>query len=366
MQESMRNEAASKSTGPKNNICNLQDSEFTLDSSENEQDTSGAGWFGGMGTEFLNCLTENVSPVVSGVATLVHKTAVAVANEIAQLERDGELEAEAVVAAERFVKDSRGVENEIGIKGTADRSTINASSSFDTNATSEAEYLILPWEIRQESSHNSSTYIDKEKIPVYITDTKLMKRILALSYQESTFLGPFSENSPEKNVLQTGSLSSYSSNFVMNEPRIKLTHRLLDTDKNLASVHSRLTGVSNLSATFFWKNYFFHCEKVRAEELCRRKTKAARGSSNSPSKLGGLVNFALKEKKIDLENTKGSGDDESLVPVESDVEGQSDDDSSYVIQSAPNTGNSFATTRSIDDGLVMVDTQEKLREINHV
>ena len=81
----------------------LNDSEYTADSLINEPG-SGMRWFGGIGTEFLNCLTDNVSPVVSGVATLVHKTAVAVANEISQLERDGELEAESTLP-ERFHRD---------------------------------------------------------------------------------------------------------------------------------------------------------------------------------------------------------------------------------------------------------------------
>merc|ERR1719162_1638535 len=99
-----------------------------------------------------------------------------------------------------------------------------------------------------------------------------MKKIFALSIHESTFLQPFSNNSPDGNELQKPSLSSYCSTFVMDEPRVKLIYRILDIDENLASVHSRLTGgASNLSETSFWKNYYFHCERVRADEFCWRK-----------------------------------------------------------------------------------------------
>eukprot|EP00536_Pseudo-nitzschia_multiseries_P006763 jgi/Psemu1/304359/fgenesh1_kg.148_\ len=311
-----------------------------------------------MGTDFLTCLTENVSPVVSGMATLVHQTAVAVANEIAQLERDGELDAEASTAGEKFVEDSGGAQREIGMNRTADRGTIISSSSFDSNASSRSEYLILPWEIRQESKR---TGINTAEVPVYVTDMKLMKRIFSLSCKESTFLEPFSKNSTESNVFETGSLSSYSSKFMMNEPRLKLIRRLLDIDKNLATIHSRFKVVPNSSDDFFWKNYFFHCEKARAEELYRRKTESTTASSNSPSKLTNQVGG------IDLGNTEGCDDDDhdddgsSLVPAGSDGEGENDDDSSYVIQSPPNTGESFATMRSIDDDLVLVDTGTQVK-----
>ena len=62
--------------------------------------------------------------------------------------------------------------------------------------------------------------------------------------------------------------------------------------------------------------------------------------------------------------TKHSDDDESLVPVGSETDGEQDDNLSFVIQSAPNTGDTFATSRSIDEDLVLVDTYEKLCQID--
>jgi hypothetical protein len=259
----------------------MQDSsEFTadsLDENEEQESSSSGRWFGGMGSDFMNiayCLTDNVSPVVSGVATLVRNTAVAVANEIAQLERDGELEA-AAVDDERS---SSSKKNNSRISSSSSSSSVAvtggegimlSSSSFGSTSSSsninKSESLILPWEICQESSQTTLLLSSQEKennedeISVYVTDTDLMKKIFILSRQESTFLEPFSKGSllPEgnnKSIIPQNinkynniSLSSYSSTFNMDDSRIKLIRRLLDIDENLASMHTRLTGKSSHS-----------------------------------------------------------------------------------------------------------------------
>lgn len=343
---------------------NLHDSEFTADSITSGPE-SGMRWFGGMGTDFINCLTENVSPVVSGMATLVHKTAVAVANEISQLERDGELEAEAA-AAEQSNEDC-----DEGAKEETDCSIIDSSSSFDSSTKNKSDNLILPWEICQESSHNPTLKGENDEIPVYFTDMELMKTIFALSSHDSTFLQPFSDNSPDVNELLKSSLSSDGSIFVMDEPRVKLIRRILDIDENIASAHSRLTrGASNLSEIFFWKNYFFHCERVRADEFCRRKNQNEKTKfelqSSSQTKPSNFVSCFPNNENAKLKSEKRNDDDESLVPVGSDIEGDQDDDSSYVIQSPPNTCETFATSRSIGDDLVLVDTHERMVRKNHL
>ena len=231
--ESDGDRSKSGCSGGDDNV-NLQDSEFTVDSQTNEP-IPGTGWFGGIGTDFLHCLTDNVSPVVSGVATLVHKTAVAVANEISQLERDGELMAAAAVEGTNEDYDREG-------KGVTGSGAICPSSSFDSHTKKKSENLTLPWEICQESSHNSTMEGEDARIPIYLTDTELMKIIFSLSRHDSTFLHPFSNNSPDVKELQKSSLPSYYSTFVMDEPRVKLINRIMDIDENLASAHSRLTG----------------------------------------------------------------------------------------------------------------------------
>jgi hypothetical protein len=266
---------SNSNTTNNNNNNNLQNSEFTADSMDEseEQESSTGRWFGGIGSDFMNiayCLTDNVSPVVSGVATLVHRTALAVANEIAQLERDGELEAAAVEderSSSKKNKDSSVVIEREGI--------ILSSSSFDSTSSisniNKSESLILPWEICQESSQttlsSSREEENQDEIFVYVTDTDLMKQIFILSRQESTFLRPFSEDLPEgknksilpQNINYNISLSSYSSTFIMNDSRIKLIRRLLDIDENLASMHTGLTGKSShsfKSCSFSFPSFF--------------------------------------------------------------------------------------------------------------
>lgn len=336
-------------------IADLDDSELTVDSVINEPG-SGNTWFGGIGTDFLHCLTDNVSPVVSGVATLVHKTAVAVANEISQLERDGELKAE-VAAAEQSDEDFGGRE-----KGMTNCNAIYSSASFDRSNKKLSESLILPWEICQESSQDPSVTADDAEIPVYFTDKELMKKIFALSTRESTFLQPFSDNSPDSYELQKSSISSFCSTFVMDEPRVKLIRRIMDIDKNLASVHSRLTGeVTKSSEIYFWKNYFFQCERIRADEFLRRKkqNETTKTAIEPSSETANSFSCSPAKQNNDMQHTNSNDDDESLVPVGSDIEDEQDDDSSYVIQSAPNTGETFTTSRSIDDDIVLVDTHER-------
>ena len=56
-----------------------------------------------------------------------------------------------------------------------------------------------------------------------------------------------------------------------------------------------------------------------------------------------------------------NNDGESLIPAESisGDEREAEDDSSYVIASAPNSLNTFTTTRSIDDSVVLVDNTDE-------
>ena len=231
--DSSENEDESNINGNDNN--NLHESGFSIESRIN-QSTEEMGWFGGIGSDLLNCLTENVSPVVSGVATLVHKTAVAVANEISQLERDGELKNESIVTGQ-------SVENCVeGDDVLGDFNVTYSSLTHDPSTRTKSQDLLLPWEIRQNSSYNPTVKEDDE-ISVYFTDIALMKKIFALSTQESTFLQPFSDELFDGDESQKHlPSSSCCSTFVMDEPRINLIHRILDIDENLASIHLKLAG----------------------------------------------------------------------------------------------------------------------------
>ncbi|KAL3916426.1 MAG: hypothetical protein SGILL_005186 [Bacillariaceae sp.] len=217
-----------------------------VDSDGEDSERSSSGWLGGI-ADVAHCLTENVKPVVSGVASFVHQAAVAVASEIAQLEQEGEF-------------DHSSAEN------------LNMQqSSPDQSADQEVpKKLILPWEISTE----------EEDIPGYVTDNDLKDAILTLSDQESTFVEPFQDQS----------------------------------DNPDAKSH--------------------HPSHIKPAEVI--------ATVDSSADIGG--------KKVSAIDNKLEQDDESLVPA------SEADDSSYVLPSAPTTGNTLTTTQSVDD-LVLVNSQ---------
>jgi hypothetical protein len=189
----------------------LQDSEMTVNTeggsvSENES----YGWLGAIGSDFRNiasCFKDNIPPVIGGVANLVHQTALSVAAEIAQLERDGELEAE--------------------------RWKVEHPGDFLGKNNGP---LALPWEIRQD--------LKCAEFPVYIADDELKETILGLSLHENTFREP---HTPSISVSISVSVSDsppsiQNHTFELNEQRIVLIRRLLDIDANLAAMHARLSG----------------------------------------------------------------------------------------------------------------------------
>ncbi len=165
----------------------------TTDGSFSEDDD--VGWLGSIGADFRNlaaCFKDSTLPVLGGMASLVHRTALTVAAEIAQLERE-ELTA----------------------------------GAWHCDNDADMESLFLPWEIEQENDISDSS--------VYVTDDELMDAILALSLKDATFSAPFATSgkpTPEKEHC-----------CFLDEPRILLIRRLLDVDENLAAAHARLSGM---------------------------------------------------------------------------------------------------------------------------
>jgi hypothetical protein len=100
----------------------------------------------------------------------------------------------------------------------------------------------------------------------------------------------------------------------------------------------------------FWKNYFYHCEQVRVERLgCYHPTNHSSNKRTSPTKpaevIETIANSANIKRRLDriVSSIDDDDDGESLVPA------SEADDSSYVLPSAPNSVNTFTTTRSVDD-----------------
>lgn len=109
----------------------------------------------------------------------------------------------------------------------------------------------------------------------------------------------------------------------------------------------------------FWRNYFFHCEKARDKYLEGWITPTQSNVNSSVDKQ----ETPMKEISIpdevetnrDTINDALTLDDSSLVPAS-----LPDDDSSYVLPSAPTSLNTFPETMSVDD-MVLVGEHVKER-----
>lgn len=279
----------------------LQDSEVTQPTDGSGCDDDVGGWLGSFGTDFRNmaaCFKESTLPVLGSVASLVHKTAMTMAAEIAQLEREGEL----------------------------------GTQIWQQDEDIHSQYLFLPWEVKQENNIND--------VPVYVTDMDLFDAILSLSHKDTTFSTPYSCSMP---------VAEKENSKFLDEPRIALIKRLLDVDKKLAAVHTRMAGRSSIQEVTFWRNYFFHCDNTRKEYLNRTfsdggKRKRFLTPSGKTSSLSAL-SFGSEGELDNL-------DDASLVPV------TETDDSSYVIYPAPSSVETFTTTTSLDDMVVVCHALE--------
>eukprot|EP00934_Nitzschia_sp_Nitz4_P003616 Nitzschia sp. Nitz4//scaffold22_size323478//141563//142556//NITZ4_000532-RA/size323478-augustus-gene-0.236-mRNA-1//-1//CDS//3329543010//3606//frame0 len=274
-------------TVPENKV---RGQEFSLAHVDDDEST---GWLGSISTDFrqlANCFKESTIPVLGGVATLVHNTAMAVAAEIAELER------------------------------SEDEAEQRATCS-----------LPLPWEIAIHQGLEESQYT---------VDTELMDAVLALSLREDTFKEPY----------QT------KENFNLDPARVDLVHRLLEIDDNLSTIHARLAGRKNVQEEVFWRNYFAHCDSVRETMQNNavqqdQKTELSASDTNIEEEEG----QPTPSSAFDANSGEASGevedkceDDSSLVPA------SIPDDTSYVLPSAPTSMNTFTSTTSYDD-LVIVE-----------
>lgn len=163
-----------------------------------EEDTD---WLGSLGADFKSIATffhDTAQPVVGGVASLVHQTALSVAAEIADWERE---------------QQESNTKEAIGEK----------MSSIDDQGP-----LLLPWELKKYSDDDQ----EKKSMIVY-EDEELMNDIMNLSANESTFLEPFTSLTDD---------SSHEEAFTLDDNRISLIQRLLEADQSLVFAHTRMSG----------------------------------------------------------------------------------------------------------------------------
>lgn len=170
-------------------------SSSTVSAADSEDDD---GWFGAIGADFRS-IACTIKDTAGGVANFVHRSAVAVAAEIAELEN-------------------------IASDGEKSNDRMN-----------------LPWQISNRDE-------------VLEEDSELKSRIFALSGEDQTFLHPHHSTSDDDDGEEA---------FVLDDARVDLIRQLLEIDDKLASVHARLSGRNDIRETIFWKNYFYHVEETR-------------------------------------------------------------------------------------------------------
>mmetsp|Transcript_31529 Transcript_31529/g.52051 ORF Transcript_31529/g.52051 Transcript_31529/m.52051 type:complete len:304 (+) Transcript_31529:141-1052(+) len=260
------------------------DSEVSSTKETTSEDSgSYGGWFGDI-KSLAKSTKDSIFPAIDGIANILHRSAMTVAAEIAQLERDAEME------ADRWRDENYG-----------------AAPSQEQ----PRRELRLPWEVRR---REAITDLSSSSTSHCVEDESFKQRILELSKTEDTFMEPYGAGEAD--------------DFPLNEQRIHLIRRLLDIDENLAATHAKLSGRSDVKEALFWKNYFYHCDRLRMEYDDLVDIDVA-----SRSTLGSLV---------------PTGDGDSYYPS----------DNSYVcvrhgIASPPSSLNTLTSTLSVGDVVVI-------------
>lgn len=197
-------------------------------------------WFdlGGLATSLAQSARQYIPPAIEGVASAIHQSALNVAAELAEMER------------------------------------MEASDPYGNNTVSDkGSGQPLPWQVEVNGTGNSNSITSKTTCTgpgdgkdacAAKDDEELKKKILSLSQDKATFLGPYNES----NYNRDGSIQG-TEQYLHDQCRVALIKRLLVLDPNLARMHAKLqtSWSSEMSETYFWKNYFYQCDRIRADHL---------------------------------------------------------------------------------------------------
>lgn len=261
----------------------------------------GGGWLSGGLSDFRD-LAVSLKETAGDVVGYVHRSALSVAAEIAELER-----------AEDIHRHGREDGQRTNTSAAAPPSDYCSGAEED-----EFQPLRLPWEIpvvlavvENYGDDTSSTPcggdsgdrhdVKHEQVQQeeFEQDMDLKEKVFQLSYNERTFLEPFSSSSSSPPSPQQKDDSSNADDdnedqydttapsFTLTERRIQLIRQLLELDEGLARSHARMsgrTGRSNVRETVFWRNYFYHCSIIRQEHIERMyEENLADGTSDTSS-----------------------------------------------------------------------------------
>jgi len=186
---------------------------------------AGMGWFSSSLKDLTSLgrsLKECIPPAIDGIAGAIHRSVATVAAEFSQMELDADSCAR-----------GRRVEH-----------SLDNGDDDETSDDGRFAVLPLPWEVYSEISER------------YEENEELKYQILALSSNETTFQGP---HRPDNNE-DPAEVDNY-----LDGSRVGLIRRLFGLDEELGKIHAKLSGRSDIKEITFWKNYFHHCDRIKAQ-----------------------------------------------------------------------------------------------------
>lgn len=183
--------------------ADLDESELTAPTDGSASEEGGLGGWLGEFRALAKSTKDTLFPALDGIANMVHRSAMAVAAEIAQLEHEAEAD------ADRWREDNYG-----------------STGDYDTTGP-----LSLPWELAIRSAESKGEDLIGS-VATYAENENLKQKVMELSNVESTFLDPFSSDGSDETDTK----------FTLNEPRIQLIRRLLALDTRLAKIHAKISG----------------------------------------------------------------------------------------------------------------------------
>jgi hypothetical protein len=256
---------------PSEDSPSVTESSTVTSVSHNNSVEDDGGWLGFKAeiAGIARCLKQSIPPAIDNLADTIHKSAMTIAAEFSELE-EKETQMALQQREQAYQIDDHhhthwsttgegfsdfGDDSELTVDNTAE-------VPFSTNVSEQLyEYdenniTLLPWIIHvddpKENNFKNDTKIWKE-------DFVLKEKILALSQKDCNFLKPYDTTDEEDNC--------FSSHFILDDAHIDLIRRLLIIDEKLTKVHARLRAHNGVKETTFWRNYFYHCYKMRNQHI---------------------------------------------------------------------------------------------------
>ena len=256
--------------------------------------TTGGGGGGGWLSDFRS-IAMSLQQTAGGVANFVHRSAVAIADEIAQLEQE-----------------------EMDKQHHSD-----SNNTLDENAGEGGiKMLPLPWEL-----------VPVNREDCGMEDLQLKNKIQQLAEDDGNFLAPYSTKRDDDSEF-------------LDEARIALIRRLLEVDDRLARTHARLSGRSDVRETLFWKNYFYHVEQTKASH------------SAMTTSFDSLVPVDDDDDVVDVDDDdkqEGGTDDGAAAAAADDDDDEWEKDSAAFLQvPTPPTSTNSLGVHSVDS-MVVID-----------